>query len=175
VPKAEDAAKSATLARRAVLEHRFLDNLDLAATDFSCTRFSGSRFRRTSFEWANLQGADFRAAIFEAKEVLGLPDEIATSIHANGNGWRRYRCWSTFFKSAFLDDVDFSGAQLTGAVFENASLGGAKFNDANITLADFRGAKGLTADQFAYACVKGDKQPLFDKDVKITISKCPEE
>lgn len=184
VPKRERAEKFIHLSFRPRLEHRFLDNLNLAETDFSCSNFSASRIRRTSFEYANLQGADFRATIFENRDMLGLKEavdesrrtapeaDVATWIHtAPENGWRRYRCWSTFFKHAFLDGADFTSAQLSGAVFENASLKETKFDYANITLADFRGTK-VTADQLRLACVWDDGQPLFDKENKIVVQPC---
>lgn len=182
IPKRESAEKSIHLSFRPRLEHRFLDNLNLAETDFSCSNFSASRIRRTSFEYANLQGADFRATIFENRDLLGLKEAVAESrrdaadvaswIHTEPeNGWRRYRCWSTFFKNAFLDGADFTNAQLSGAVFENASMKGTKFDYANITLADFRGTK-VTAEQLKHACVWDNGQPLFDKDNKIKIDPC---
>ena len=183
--KSEDFAKVTTLARRPILEHRFLDNLNLAETDFSCTRFSGSRFRRTSFQYANLQGSDFRSAIFENRDLLGLKDavdelrrtnpaaDVADWMHkAPENGWRRYRCWSTFFQNAFLDGADFTSAQLSGAVFEGASLKDTVFKAANITLADFRGAIGLTKAQLELACVWDNGQPLMDGAIKTTVPAC---
>jgi uncharacterized protein YjbI with pentapeptide repeats len=179
LPKSDDLKRSTYLADRPRLEHRFLDDLNLDETDFSCSRFSASRFRRASFVYANLQGSDFRAAIFEDKDLLGLNEEVndwrsqnpgmnvATWIHTGKDiNWKRYRCWSAFFKNAFLDGADFTHAQLSGAVFENASLQDTIFEQANITLADFRGAEGLTAAQLDSACVWGDGQPLLDEKVE---------
>ena len=176
-PKSDDLKRVTQLADPPTLEHRFLDDLNLSETDFSCAKFSASRFRRTSFEYANLLGADFRAAIFENKDMLGLnedvdnyrkryPDKnVAEWLHKNADvNWKRYRCWSVFFKNAFLDGAKFDHAQLSGAVFESASLTDAGFDQANITLADFRGAK-VTAAQLDKACVWGDGQPLLDEKV----------
>jgi len=185
---ADEQSKSTYLAYRPTLEHRFLDNLNLAEQDFSCSRFSGSRFRRTSFQYSNLQGADFRAAIFENEEVIGLPKLSKTGseakregkslssaewVHTTGeNGWRRYRCWSTFFESASLDGADFTGAQLTGAVFRYSSLHNAKFLDANISLADFRNVTGLTREQLAEGCIWSNREPLYDLGDNVVFKAC---
>jgi uncharacterized protein YjbI with pentapeptide repeats len=185
LPKGDDLGRLTYFAYRPRLEHRFLDNLNLAETDFSCASFAASRFRRTSFQYANLQGADFRAAIFENKDILGLNEAVAhlrneeprvdpaAWIHnKEENRWLRYRCWSTFFQNAFLDGADFTSAQLTGAVFENATLRDTIFKNANITLADFRGATGLTKAQLESACVWEDGQPLLGDEVKTKIRPC---
>jgi uncharacterized protein YjbI with pentapeptide repeats len=188
VGKDDDLKRTTQLADAPTLEHRFLDDLNLGATDFSCAHFSASRFRRTSFEYANLQGADFRAAIFENRELLGLNEDVenyrkqypaknvAEWLHTNSEvSWKRYRCWSVFFKNAFLDGARFDHAQLAGAVFESASLNDAVFDQANITLADFRGST-VTAAQLDKACVWGDGQPLLDdklaKELGHKIAEC---
>jgi uncharacterized protein YjbI with pentapeptide repeats len=182
--KADDLRKLTYLSYRPRLEHRFLDNLNLAETEFSCASFAASRFRRTSFQYANLRGADFRAAIFENRDILGLNEavedyrqknpaaDVAVWIHATKeNEWRRYRCWSAFFQNAFLDGADFTNAQLSGAVFQDASLKDTIFEGANITLADFRGAN-VTKEQLSVACVWENGQPLLDDKVRIKVPAC---
>jgi uncharacterized protein YjbI with pentapeptide repeats len=192
ISRGDDQGKLTFLAYRPTLEHRYLDNLNLAERDFSCTRFSGSRFRRTSFQWSSLQGTDFRAAIFENDQVIDLhraADSASTQAAREGrsfnaaewvhtapeNDWKRYRCWSTFFENASLDGADFGGAQLTGAVFQNASLKDAKFGDANISLADFRGTKkyGLTAEQLKEGCIwRTDHKPLHEFGDDLEFKSC---
>jgi Pentapeptide repeats (8 copies) len=115
-------------AYRIVLEHRYLDDLNLTASEFSCAKFSASRFRRTSFEWAHLRGTEFDAADLGARYVPGFAEaaeaakksfsedkrtgqfSLAKWLHDEEPPWRQYRCWVTFFRGATLDKAKFDGS-----------------------------------------------------------------
>jgi uncharacterized protein YjbI with pentapeptide repeats len=188
-----DAVRTKYGANQIVLQHRFLDDLNLAVSDFSCAKFSGSHFRRTSFEWAHLQGAHFDGAELGTFDVPGFNnavDDARTSfqradpsgefnlakwLHDEELPWRQYRCWLTFLRNATLDYVNFDGAGLAGADFNNASLKGTTFHGADVSAADFRNTKqwGLTESQFKNAYIRGGNMPLHDFGASFKIDNRP--
>jgi hypothetical protein len=188
----EGGAKETRVANRPKFEHRYLDNANMSSSNLVCGKFSGSFLRRASFEWSDVRGADFSAAVFEGartglKAALAIaekehadkkvPFDAASWIHTKDfNEWKRYRCWSVFFKNATLDGAKFVDAHLAGAVFQNASLKDAKFQNANISLADFRGTKqyGFSEDQLKAGCIENaESKPLHDFGQNLKFELCP--
>jgi uncharacterized protein YjbI with pentapeptide repeats len=171
---------------RMILEHRNLDEVNLANTDFSCAKFSATRFRRASFEWATLMGTDFNAARFGVIDIPGFTEilknaraessnqfSLAKWLHEGEPSWRRYRCWTAFFQHATLDNVQFNAASLVGASFRQASLKGGEFWDANISGADFRDAE-IIKDQLLQGCIMDGDMPLHDFGSELQIRPCPQ-
>jgi hypothetical protein len=141
------------------LEHMKLDNLDLSGRDFSCAKMSQSQFHRTSFAGADLRGADLRGVQLADFSTPGFPAKtIGNRLYlkeADGGPleWQRYRCWTTDFRYAKLQEANFEGAILAGADFLEAELSGTNFCRADLSRVNFSGAKGLTAKMLADACV----------------------
>ena len=88
--------------RQANLKGATFEGANLSQADFHCGAGSCTYLSDTSFKNANLTGADFRLVGFTVVEEIGLPN------------------------------VDFTGADLTGANFERASLKGALLDQAKL-------------------------------------------
>jgi hypothetical protein len=142
-----------------VLEHMNLGNLNLSGRDFSCAKMSNSKFHRSAFFGADLRGADMRGVHLEDFATPGFPAAtIGNKLYlkeADGGPaeWQRYRCWTTDFRSAKLNNADFEGAILSGADLRGADVSGANFCRADLSRVNFTGAKGLTKEKLSDACV----------------------
>jgi Pentapeptide repeats (8 copies) len=152
------------------LEHMFLGNLDLSGRNFSCAKMSQSSFHRTTFNGADLRGADLRGTQLADFDTPGFPSKtMGRNLYLKESDggppeWQRYRCWTTDFRGAQLNAAKFEGAYLAGADFRGAVLTQTNFCRADISRANFVGAKGLTAEMLADACVGSsiDKKEIAD-------------
>ena len=147
------------------LENMKLDNLDLSGRDFSCAKMLQSQFRRNGFFKADLRGADLRRIDVGDSSTPGFPTAtMGNKIHKEADGGplkrRAYRCWITDFRYAKLQDANLVEAKFGGADFRGADFSGAKICGADLSRVDFSGAKGLSAEMLADACVGSRK----DKD-----------
>lgn len=163
------------------LEHMVLDDIDFSGRDFSCAKLSQSKFHRSSFYGADMRGADMRGVHLEDFQTPGFPartigNKLYLDEAAGGPAeWQRYRCWTTDFRAAKLNNVNFEGAVVSGADFRDADLTGANFCRADLSRANFKGAKGLSDKVFGDACVgksievgAADPGPKFDEDAQPT-------
>jgi len=106
-------------------------------TDLTGAVFKGASLINATFDGCNLTDADFREA-----NVAAEPYPYYMPATFRG----ATLCNAKFSLRAFLQKVDFSGANLTGATLKDADLQGANFRKANLTGADLSGADLRGAD-----------------------------
>ena len=112
--------------------------------DLRGCRFTGAHFRQCTFVECDLSGVDFSEAVFEKCGFVGIVApgasfrslQIASGCFAQG-------CVLTGgdFGAAQLPNMNFRGAELSGASFGNALLTGSDFSECKLQRTDFRGAQ----------------------------------
>lgn len=121
-------------------------SMNISALILKNSSFRNSRLSYISMHHVDLQGADFRDS-YVYKSVFGEETQLVGATFRN----------SVMYVADFLDlnlqDVDFSGSNMTtvffnksdlsGANFSGATLNGVSFSDANLTGAKFKGAKWI--------------------------------
>jgi uncharacterized protein YjbI with pentapeptide repeats len=138
-------------ATRTQLSYADLTGSYIVACDLGGSVFDNTRFRQTVIQGTTFAevGPDRIRPPFRAKDA-----PISTPMHGAD------------FGGAFLQDVDFTSAQLLAAHFDRAVLAGVNFRGTTLSAADMRGAVILRAD-FAGADLRSvdfDGAILFGAD-----------
>jgi uncharacterized protein YjbI with pentapeptide repeats len=151
-------------------------SLDFSEKNFEYTDFRYASFRESSLADANLEGSslvgvNFRNAFMEKcvfdASILYEADfshaslknasfarTLAKSGLANVKRWKAPGFLPVMFSHADLENADFTGANMKGAIFSRADLTGADFTDAILIGADFKGAN-LAGAYFTGAAIHG--------------------
>ncbi|MFE4540843.1 pentapeptide repeat-containing protein [Streptomyces scopuliridis] len=109
-----------------------LTSVDLRGAQLEGVNFSKAWVMGADFSGARLTGANFSHAKLKPGEVDELTDWTSRG--------------SVNFKGAVLDEVNFSGSLLRGAIFAETWFPGAKLNNADFGLSDFRNSVVAQSD-----------------------------
>jgi hypothetical protein len=112
----------------------FQDRVDYTLTNQSGQDFSGQQLRNTSFAGATAQDTNFAGA-----DLRGAILTQASFIRASFNG--------ADLSDVLMDRVDFTAADLSGALLQGVIASGSSFSEAVIENADFTDALLDRADQ----------------------------
>lgn len=128
----------------AKLRHCHFNSCVFQGCDLSLSDITGSSFPSTQFENSKLLGINWTRASWSALSI-GRPPVFdkcllnhSTFINLNLKGCR--------IVESTAREVDFRGADLSGASFRGTDLAGSLFNDTDLQGADFRGAYGYDID-----------------------------
>lgn len=140
------------------------DNSLLGGGIFSNSELNGAKFRHARMDNANFAKSNMLVSNLFAAEARNANFSEATLDGAT-------------FSHGVFSGADFSGANLSsaeidGADFSKANLQNSVLKDANVSGTDFTGARNLTQDMLASACIIDRKLPVVDGPLKPTTRPC---
>lgn len=118
----------------------FID-CELRSCDLTLTRVGGTSFRGVRFVECRLLGVDWT----EAATALGLEIVFERCV-LDGSSFVGLRPERLKMVDCRAREVNFAGADLTGASFPGTSLAGARFQGTTLTRADLSGALDVLFD-----------------------------
>lgn len=142
------------------LRNREFINCTFVRCDFSKSDLQGNMFEDCTFKQCNLtmaavQNTGFRNAAFIGCKLLGIDFTKSSTFSFSMSFVDSYLDFSIFcsrkllktlFERCSLKEVDFSDADLSGALFKDSDLQLANFSGANLVKADFRTARHFSID-----------------------------
>lgn len=130
-------------------EHCSFMNCDFSNTDLKGMSFTACTFSGCNISMAKLTQTAFRTVLFTGCKMLGLHFEQCNPFglsfrfeHCilNHSSFYQVKMTKTIFRSVQLHEVDFTDADITGAVLDNCDLSGATFDHTILEKADLRTA-----------------------------------
>lgn len=125
-------------------------NLDLSKINFSDCTFTGC-----NISLAKLGRTAFKDCTFKGCKLLGLHFEDCheflfsvsfDNCFLNLSSFYKRKCKKTNFIDCSLHEIDFTEADLTGAIFHNCDLSRAVFSNTILEKADFRTSYNYSID-----------------------------
>ncbi len=142
------------LENREFIKCEFL-NCDFSKSDLRGNDFVDCQFRNCNFSMVVLDGAGFRDAAFSECKLLGVDFTRCNKFMFSFSFTQCYLDYSTFygtkliktrFRECSMKEVDFTEADLSGAVFERCDLIDTKFLNTKLEKTDFRTAENFSID-----------------------------
>lgn len=130
-------------------------NCIFSGSDLSIINFTECGFENCDFSLAKITNTAFRNVKFRGCKLLGLHFEncniflLAVDFEGcilNLSSFYRLRLKKTLFNGCSLKEVDFTEADLTGAVFEDCDMQGTIFGKTILEKADFRTSYNYSID-----------------------------
>ena len=130
-------------------------DIQLPDVDLSECTFINCQFYDSDFSMADVENTAFRLVHFEGCKLIGIRFDMANPLFFEVNfthcqlrlatfyGWKMPE---TVFKNCGLQEVDFGGADLKGAVMNTCDLKGAMFEQTTLSYVDFRGSFNFSID-----------------------------
>jgi len=128
---------------------------DFSDGDLSNCKFTDCEFAGCNLSLAKLSNAIFRDVIFKDCKMLGLQfnscNEFGLSFSfenciLNHCTFHKTKIIKTHFKNSQLQEVDFTGCDLTSSFFDNCDLLRATFHNTIIEKTDFRTSYNYSID-----------------------------
>lgn len=126
------------------LEDWSLVDCEFRSCDLTLLEVPRSSFRGVRFVECRLLGVDWSAAA----TALGFRVTL-DGCALDGSSFVGLHAEELEMKDCRARDVNFAGADLTGARFPGTALDGARFQETDLTRADFSGATGVLFDPAA--------------------------
>jgi uncharacterized protein YjbI with pentapeptide repeats len=133
---------------------RFI-NCNFSSQDLSKINFTGCEFSGCNLSLATLHKTAFRDARFKDCKLLGLHFDACHDILfsvmfdncvLNLSSFYKRKLKNTRFINSTMQEVDFTEADLGGALFENCDLSKTVFDNTILDKADFRSAFNYSID-----------------------------
>lgn len=134
---------------KAEYDNCIFNNCDFSNADISTSLFIESYFNNCNFNTTNIHNVVFRSVKFKGCKLMGIAFQTANEIgldfsfdHCILDHSSFFKCKvrSTIFSYSSIKHVDFSGADLTGAVFHQCDLEETTFDHTNLEKVDFTSA-----------------------------------
>jgi len=125
------------------------NNCNFSNFVFSAFVFTECLFTACNFSMAKLAGSAFRDVKFKDCKMIGLHFESCNpflfeaqfeNCQLNLSSFYQMKIKKTKFLNCGLQEVDFTGADLTGGIFNTCDLAGATFDKTQLEKADLRTA-----------------------------------
>jgi fluoroquinolone resistance protein len=131
------------------------NNCDFSKANFSLSRFIDCTFLNCNLSLVRLGETIFRDAKFFGCKMLGLLFNDCNKFGLsfafdnctlNHSSFFQTRIKKTIFKNSELQEVDWTGCDLTGSVFSHCDLKDAKFENTILEKVDFRNSFNYSID-----------------------------